>query len=286
MTDDNLYEKGSLHLHRFITSFALTLLVIGSATARVHADLTISLSDVTVAPGSMGTMDFTVSSNNSDTLSAFSLELLITPVGTPSSLLQFTSSQSDPYGNANYVFNSGSFGSDNGVPFWSGPQETYYPSDTITGGDMSDAFLGYVTLPTPPDSSGALSYLASVQFLAPEGAMQGDQFQVSLVSDPNFTYFDDQFGNPLMYSSAMAGGLVTVSSVPEPSSLALLAIPGACGGLLWCRRGRRSRTLIQRPAASEVRSTSPGASFHWSLESESRTRRSSLIFAEASSLST
>ncbi len=139
MTDISLYEKGSIHLRCFIKSFALTLLVIGFATARVHADLTISLSNATVTTGSIGTMNFTVTSNNSDTLSAFGLELLITPVGTHSSLLQFTSSQPDPYGNANYVFNSGSFGSDNGIPFWSSPGETHYPSDTITGGDMSDA---------------------------------------------------------------------------------------------------------------------------------------------------
>ena len=62
-----------------------------------------------------------------------------------------------------------------------------------------------------------------------------------------------------------------VLAVAEP-----LHRPGASA------QGRRK--LIRRPAASDVRSTSPGARLQWSLGSASRTRpRVSLIFAEANS---
>ncbi len=88
-----------------------------------------------------------------------------------------------------------------------------------------------------PISSSDTYLLAQVQFSVPMGAMLGDTFQISLVSDPNFTYFEDLNGNNLNYSAS--GGLVTVTAVPEPSSLTLMAI-SALSGLLWYRGRRRT----------------------------------------------
>jgi hypothetical protein len=114
------------------------------------------------------------------------------------------------------------------VPFWSGPSGN--PFTTILAGDFSDSSTGYVSI------AAAGSYLGSVEFQAAPGASLRDSFQISLVNDPNFTYFDDQNGNPLNYS--LNGGTVTVgdTAVPEPSSLALAALPAICGLLLYTRR--------------------------------------------------
>ncbi|MGO8747149.1 MAG: PEP-CTERM sorting domain-containing protein [Thermoguttaceae bacterium] len=205
-----------------------------------QANVTITASDVDLAPGGTGTMDFTITSDPGgtlDTLSDFGLELLITPAPTSTSLLQFTTAQSNPYGNPNYVFAGESFGSDLDLAFWSKPSKTNYPADTIYGGDLDDGLtLGYVTIPST--AGGLYSYLATVQFQAPQGANVGDQFQISLVNDPNYTYFDDQNGNPINYSPSLAGGLVSV--VPEPSTLAVFSGLAVMWPLMVRRRRKRA----------------------------------------------
>ncbi len=66
-------------------------------------------------------MDITISSTTgSDTLSAFGLELLITPTPSTGSHPVFTDAQSDPYGDSNYVFYGVSSG-ESFPPFWSSP---------------------------------------------------------------------------------------------------------------------------------------------------------------------
>ena len=190
-----------------------------------------------MAPGAIGTMDFSVTSNNSDTLSMFGLGLQITLVGTPTSLLPFTTNQPDPYGNPNYVFFGQSFNQMNGpIPFWSAPFQsdpvTGYPNDSILGGDSANPLGSFVTIPGTP--GGPFSSSPSVQFQPPLAAQLGDQFQISLVTGPN-TFFLDQNGNPLNYTSS--GGPATISSVPEPCSLSM-ALSGL-GGVLWYSRRRR-----------------------------------------------
>jgi hypothetical protein len=182
-------------------------------------------------------MDFTISSTTgTDTLSAYNLQLLITPIGTPMEDLQFTPttmsqpSQPVPYGNSNYVFYGASSMGDLMLPVWGLPTPTNYNNDTISGGDSDDGSgLGYVTI-----TSSFL--LVSVQFFAPIGSTPGDQFQISLVPGAN-TYLDDASGSAVP-SFQYVGGIVTVSSVPEPSSLVLAGIAGL-GGLLVYRRNRR-----------------------------------------------
>jgi hypothetical protein len=233
---DTSYKKGSPKVSRLNRSFAFAMVLLGLTATHAQASLVISMSNVNVAPGNIGSMEIDVSSTSSDTLSAFGLELQISGVNMPTSVLQFTTSQPDPYSNPNYVFAGQSFNADNGpIPFWtvSTPPN---PFVTIFGGDLNDSLQGYVTIPATV--GGPYSYLANIQFQAPVGATLGDQFQVSLVSNPSFTYFDDQNSNPLTIKS-VSGGLVTIAaSVPEPASLTMMAFAGL-SGLLCFGRARR-----------------------------------------------
>lgn len=202
-------------MNRFIRASIFALLLVAPA-ASVRAELTIVASNVTLAPGGVGTMDFTVTSDSGDQLTDFGLGLVITKVGSPTSMIQFTSSQPDPYGNTNYVFFDESAGQDTSIPFWGSPKNS---NSTITGGDTDDGngkTPSYVTIPST--SGSAHTFLASVQFSAPLGATDGDSFQISLSSSASFTYFDST-GGPLRYTVQTGGGLVTIQSVPEPSSM-------------------------------------------------------------------
>jgi len=227
------------------------MILLGLTATGARAGVIITASDVMLAPGGTGTMDFSIASNSNDTLSQFGLGLNITPVGSATSLLQFTSSQTDPYSNPNYVFSGNSFGSDFNTPFWFPPTTTTTANDTISGADSDDnAFLNY------PSITGSL-YLATVQFQAAPGATVGDQFQISLVANPVFTYFDDGNGNILSYSSSSNGGVVTISSaIPEPASLTLLAISSVMG--LLCYRLRQTRGRSQSSPSDASIHTSRG----------------------------
>lgn len=233
-------------MSRLIRASIFALLIVAPA-ASVRAELAIVASNLTLAPGGVGTMNFTVTSNSGDQLMDFGLGLQIKKVGSPTSLIQFTSSQPDPYGNANYVFAGESSGADASLPFWGAPQEKAFPSDMITGGDTDDgSTAGYVTIPSTP--GGLHTFLASVQFSAPKGATAGDRFQVVLLTDSGLTYFDTPNGTLLSYSIQAGGGLVTIASVPEPSS-ALTGLIGATflGAAEGFRRRRSGRRLARRP---------------------------------------
>jgi len=219
-------------MYRLTQSLAFAILLLGVTATPARADLAISLSDITLGANNTGSMDISATSSGGFTLSQFGLELLITSVGSPATQLQFSSPQPDPgfiYNNPTYVFAGQSFGSVNGLPLWGSPTPGYAPVD-IVGGDAVASILGsppgFVTIP-----GGSTAYLATVDFYVPQGT-QLSQFQVSLVNGLN-TYFEDQNGNPLSYTSG----------VPEPSSLTVVELSGL-SGLLWCYwRGRKRRAL-------------------------------------------
>jgi hypothetical protein len=72
-------------------------MILGLVPMHARADLVIGLQNVSFAPGGVGTMDITATSDSSDnTLSAVSLDLVITPVGTPSSEPYFLPGANQP----------------------------------------------------------------------------------------------------------------------------------------------------------------------------------------------
>ena len=226
-------------MNRWIRVFALSIVVFGAATALARADITVSLSNVDVASGGVGTMDIYASSNSSDELNFFNLKLLITPTEMPSSTLTFNSSQPDfADNNSNYIF----YGmSSLGAGFWGPPKDTLNGNDTsISGGDSdsADGGNGYVTLSSTP------VLIAEVQFQSASGATPGDTFLVSLVCNPGLTTFQDANGDVFPYTVAKGGGMVTVVPaavvVPEPSSSTTVAISSGLAGLLWYRRHRKA----------------------------------------------
>jgi hypothetical protein len=207
---------------------ASVTVLLGLTASHASAGFVVNLSNVNVGPGGTGTMDIIVTSTTAYTLSSFGLELQIAPIGTPTSVLQFNPSMMQPtapFGSGNYVFQDNSFDQDFSTPFWSVPDSN--PMLTAVGGDMNDSGSGYVSI-----GASLPMFLAAVQFAVPAGATLGDQFQISLVNDPSFTYFDDLNGNLLVGGYSMTGGVVTVapSVVPEPSSL-VITLSGL-GGLL------------------------------------------------------
>ncbi len=125
-------------MKQIIKSFAIAMTLSGLAATNARADVVISATPapVIVSPGGTGLMSFFITTDNSDTLSQFQLELEITPVGAPSSVLQFTQTQPDPFNAATYVFAGQSFFEANSIPFWnvSNPPN---PFTTIIGGDLA-----------------------------------------------------------------------------------------------------------------------------------------------------
>ena len=130
-----------------------------------------------------------------------------------------------------------SLNADLSLPLWSVPSPLPNPFVAITGGDLNDGSgLGFVTVGAT--AGGPDTFLASVEFQAARGATLGDTFRVSLVSNSN-TFFDDKNGAPLGYTVNPVGGVVSIASIPEPTSLAMATI-SSLGGLLWyCGRRRR-----------------------------------------------
>lgn len=188
-------------------------------------------------------MDITAMSDaNDNTLSSFTLDLVITPIGSASSQPYFLLGANQPtsfYETMSYVFTGVSFNADpnNGgpLPLWTdpgpSPQPNSYPAGEIVGGDEAEPLgTGFVTL-----NPGQTYLLAEVQFSVPVGASLTDKFNVSLnTSLTGVTEFDDQNGSALNFTSTPA--LVTLS-VPEPSGL-LLTIMGVAGVAAWA--GRRA----------------------------------------------
>ncbi len=224
-------------MSRLIQASAAAIIFLGLTATGVRADLTITLSDVALTAGTTGTMDITVTSNHGYTLSDFNLELVITPAssglyfspGADQPTAPFSSSNTTPFP---YVFAGGSSAADIPLAFWSDPSSTFpYDGSTITGGDSSDSSRGYVFV-----RGGTTKYLAAVQVYAPLKAL--GTFQISLVPDPGYTYFQDKNGNALNYCST-PGTVTVAAAVPEPSSMTVVALSGF-SGLLWCYwRGRK-----------------------------------------------
>ncbi len=148
-------------MSRRIHLFALAMFVLGLTSTVARADQII-------------TTDLYVTATSDVTLSAFSLDLALLPVGSPSSTPYFLTDQTDPYTNSSYIFYGQSSGGDVPVPFWGPPFQSPnlpppspYPAGEIVGGDSVDSSqLGYVTL-----TAGNTYFLGEVQYGIPAEAV-------------------------------------------------------------------------------------------------------------------
>ena len=200
------------------------------------------------SPPTTITEDFFVTATSDLELSFTGLELVINPVGFPTSNPAFLSGADQPtafLNESNYVFfgqssdwNSG-LPTPPGVPFWSDPTASpppnTYPAGEINGGDATSP-ASFVTL-----TANQVYLLAEVSYSVPS---PGDTFTLGVVNDPGHTYFQDQNSNNYTIASFdSTTNTFTISAnvaVPEPSSLTMLAISSGLGGLLWYRRKQKA----------------------------------------------
>ena len=230
----------------------LAALVTLAMAGRARADLIITGGTASVAAGSTGSVDFTVSSTTgTDTLSSFNVQLLITTLS-GGSLLQFTTAQPDPFGRSNYVFAGNSGDANNGLSFWAAPSTspTGTLNDTITGGDFTNNGTGVTISQTPT------SLLMAVQFQAAAGAAAGDMYSIALVPSSGGSTGQTFFSNPsanLNYTSTAAVVTLTApASTPEPSSFALTGL-ASLGFMLY--RRRNSRKNLEAPKSEPAIAT-------------------------------
>jgi hypothetical protein len=206
-----------------------------ATTLPSRADLVVSIGNLTVAPGGVGTTDVTVSSSDGHpvSLELFGFDLRISKVSGPGRL-EFTPTQTDPFSSSNYVFYHDS--ADNTPPgqttlgtvsTTSAPHDTYIGSDITNDGSNISV--------TSPRLLAHLTFTSATAL----PAMLGSTFQVSLIPDFS-TFFQYDFATtPMSDSYTFVGGLIMIGSVPEPSSLILAMIGGVPVLIAVARKGLR-----------------------------------------------
>ncbi|MCA9050584.1 MAG: PEP-CTERM sorting domain-containing protein [Planctomycetaceae bacterium] len=232
--------------YRSITAAALTACIL--TTASGQADIIVDVQDTTITAGGTGTVDVLISSNglSTDQFDFASYVFGITPVGSPSTTLQFADPQSTTEsGLGTYVFAADLAAG--GLDFIvNDPAE-------VEGSDFTDTG-SLITL------SGTQQLLAQLdlEHLPPgAGLGAGDQFRITLVNTSAFGGSDTEFldgitpatidadsFNPL----GVGGGLITVTSaaVPEPGTFALSGIAVLAGAV----HNRRKKRLVVDEATS------------------------------------
>jgi hypothetical protein len=177
-----------------------------------------------------GTMDVTVSSNASDMMSAWAVQLQITPLaGATGSLVFQTASQ----GPAPYIFGGNGFGVSATITNL-GSQLMANDFDGLDGVHFS------TTVPATPTNLLALTYLASAGASGKFGIFAEPGASLTQAGGIPLTYWADSNGNNPNYLNVPGGGAnvqigevdITLARVPEPTTLTLLGI-GIAGMAGW-----------------------------------------------------
>jgi hypothetical protein len=202
-------------------------------TPSARANYLITIGNLTLAPGGTGTLNVNIDStapagNNLDT---FGFEFQIT-TSSPR-LLEFTSSQPNPYSNSAYVFFGNSLNQGPPVFALGTVSSMGAPSNTYTGGDGT--VTGSVHIGATNELLCQLSVTAATGALSP---VAGDTFSINLVPNANTFFSVGGTGTP----SSSTSGTVTIgsASVPEPASLLLSGLAMLVGTACWLVRRHRA----------------------------------------------
>ena len=219
-------RRGSIVLAAVLTLGMLSL------SSFVRADLVISVDSLTLAPGGTGTLDVNINSTNplGDNLDTFGFEFQITT--SRPTVLEFVSTQPNPYSNSSYVFFNNSLNQGPPVFALGTVSSVGAQSNTYIGGDGT--VTGSADIGSPNQLLLQLSVTAATGALSP---VPGNTFTISLIPGANTSFSDNGTGIPFTSTA----GTVTISpaSVPEPEPLVLLGFTvliGTSYGLVT-RRG-------------------------------------------------
>jgi hypothetical protein len=193
---------------RAVGVFAACLLFLATTTARAELVLNMIVTNSSATPGSPGSFDVILenatSSTQDVTVGGFNIDVLLANTD------KVTLTKIDTNTALPYIFTStGSFGFQEAV-LGNGSE--------VTGNDLALPPLNGMTL-TPGQSFG----LAHVSYQVAANATGGD-VSVPLVGIGSGTALADENGVPIVDFSTQAGTISILASVPEPSSVVLLAI--------------------------------------------------------------
>ncbi|HWY87820.1 MAG TPA: PEP-CTERM sorting domain-containing protein [Gemmataceae bacterium] len=175
-----------------------------------------------------GTMDVMVTSNASDMMAAWTVQLQITPLAGATGTLMFQTATQGP---SPYIFGTNGFGVSATITN-SGSQLAANDFDGLDGVNFS------ATVPATPTNLLAITYLASAGASGKFGIFAVPGGPVNSVTNPALTYWNDGANNQSFNSVTPGSNLqigevdLTLASVPEPSTLTLLGI-GIAGIAAW-----------------------------------------------------
>ena len=181
-------------------------------------------------------MDVTVTSNASDTMAAWNVQLQITPLAGATGTLMFQTATQGP---APYIFGGNGFGVSATITN-SGSQLAANDFDGLDGVNFS------ATVPATPTNLLATTYLASAGARGKFGIFAEPGASLTQAGGIPLTYWADSNGINQNYLNVPGGGAnvqigevdVTLASVPEPSTLTLLGI-GIAGMAGWGWRRKK-----------------------------------------------
>lgn len=204
----------------FLAAVALALAVLA---APARADLTIQVVSSTATPGGSGSFDVVLTDTGGTfQVGGFSIEPSI-PGGKGIAFTSASTATAQPYIFGTYQSAPSPFATDPTNP----SQPATFPNLMFVASDTYFSAPGYVTI-TPGETVG----LAHVTYSVSAGTAPGTTVPVTLVAGGN-TSLSDVNGNAIPFTAV--GGSIAVTTVPEPSSLALCGL-GLAGAVAYVRR--------------------------------------------------
>lgn len=220
----------------------LSIFIIGlSGLPRCSAEVVIEISDVTLSPDGVGTIQikaYDESTLTAKALSSFNIEIQIRELSEQTEQLQILDNgwAGDFRDDPDYIFRDQS-----ALPADAGGVELRNGVLTVTD---------FVNFTEPAVSLATPQFLAEFQIATVPGIQLNPQQQFSIVvidnpNDPTDLLFFDETGTQIATPRIVGGNILIAAAVPEPgSAMVLMMITGGC--LLARRRDRRLSFRISR----------------------------------------